>query len=697
MSEPSKITHADMRSFIKYINFVSQNIILQEGEYRFNLQLDTYNPFASNEQPARAKLSDITHAMGLTILHSSKKRRPANRVSDTSAEELFFLHIKSVPEWIEDQINGADQERLDMIMYKVMNDHVMNAGPRSAAIEFLKPYIDQEELDTGPGGSLETFTHLKDRLNTIIEVLETLAEVHENIGLWAEETSRIGLLCEKPLSRTDFEDEMKKVGDIFLNYSDSFRRYKNYSLEVRSKLYSPGTSGYICLDPAIWLKELERGGHQARPGPVLLFDPMEMSRDQYLNEMERFLYDRMRKWASYVPSNPAAASMGSPASANGTGRAQSTPSHPGAGIHFPGDEQLTTVRHIEREDLESIDSPGKFTSQGNATVVSQNGGTGKTIVPYSEQAPEGGAYGEGTRTADLASGNMGCSSYPTSGWQQVLRGPPGMPGITGMYRNPPIMAPQAGAPMQSDMPPFSSHQSTAARGPPPPVSTASSPPVQCPGGVNTEGRQQRSRRDQTGTLGSGAQGAAGGINSHVHTQQQHVHTQQQVHAQNQYLNQYLNQYQYNQYMNQSMRHQQEQHQHMVDMTIEDLNSSLKLLKNEKDHVMARGNPDRLDDFLKRSLRIFHEDLVQARRGRYLTPEQVEYYQAEYSELADVVQDEKRDIRKKDDLIRNRKSLASINKATLPVLRDTLDGGPWIEQVDFIQKALTEQEQEPSKH
>ena len=161
-----------------------------------------------------------------------------------------------------------------------------------------------------------------------------------------------------------------------------------------------------------------------------------------MNEMERFLYDRMRKWASYVPSNPAAASMGSPASANGTGRAQSTPSHPGAGIHFPGDEQLTTVRHIEREDLESIDSPGKFTSQGNATVVSQDGGTGKTIVPYSEQAPEGGAYGEGTRTADLASGNMGCSSYPTSGWQQILRGPPGIPGITGMYRNPPIVAPQ---------------------------------------------------------------------------------------------------------------------------------------------------------------------------------------------------------------------------------------------------------------
>ena len=71
MAESTKITHADMRSFVKYINFVSQNIILHEGEYRFNLQLDNYNPFARDDQPARARLADITHAMGITVIHSS--------------------------------------------------------------------------------------------------------------------------------------------------------------------------------------------------------------------------------------------------------------------------------------------------------------------------------------------------------------------------------------------------------------------------------------------------------------------------------------------------------------------------------------------------------------------------------------------------------------------------------------------------
>ena len=140
-----------------------------------------------------------------------------------------------------------------------------------------------------------------------------------------------------------------------------------------------------------------------------------------------------------------------------------------------------------------------------------------------------------------------------------------------------------------------------------------------------------------------------------------------------------------------MLQQQQQHQQMADMTVEDLHHSLRSLKREKDHVLARGNPDRLEDFLKRSLRTFHEDLVHARRGGYLSHDLVDHFQGEYNALADVVQDEKRDLRIKDDQKRNRKSLAAINKTTLPALRDTLDGGPWLEQVDFIQRCLTEQE------
>ena len=137
MAESTKITHADMRSFVKYINFVSQNIILHEGEYRFNLQLDNYNPFARDDQPARARLADITHAMGITVIHSSSKRAPSNKLVDTTAEEIYFLHVKEVPDWIELQLRNMEQERLPAVLHQVMNDHVQHAANRSAALELL--------------------------------------------------------------------------------------------------------------------------------------------------------------------------------------------------------------------------------------------------------------------------------------------------------------------------------------------------------------------------------------------------------------------------------------------------------------------------------------------------------------------------------------------------------------------------------
>ena len=91
MSEPVKITHGDMRNFIKYINFISQNIIFHEEEYGLNLQLDCYNPFAKEDQPARARVADITHAMGVTVIQSSRRRAVNNKPVDSSAEEIFSI------------------------------------------------------------------------------------------------------------------------------------------------------------------------------------------------------------------------------------------------------------------------------------------------------------------------------------------------------------------------------------------------------------------------------------------------------------------------------------------------------------------------------------------------------------------------------------------------------------------------------
>merc|ERR1711888_244387 len=208
-------------------------------------------------------------------------------------------------------------------------------------------------------------------------------------------------------------------------------------------------------------------------GPVILFDPQEMNRDQFLTEMERFLYDRMKRWTKFVPSKGDPAS--SPASACGTGRAQSTPSHPGAGVHFPDDEQLTTVEHIHSDDFEDIDIPETTTSQTDTTVVTQNMSTaprtGGTVVTYSGQTLGGEMFDSRTRVADLAAG-LNLSTHDASthdasrriaalghdphGWQQILGAPPSIPGVAGVHRNPPaaIMPPQTRTSMQSTTSPF---------------------------------------------------------------------------------------------------------------------------------------------------------------------------------------------------------------------------------------------------
>merc|ERR1711867_65963 len=199
------------------------------------------------------------------------------------------------------------------------------------------------------------------------------------------------------------------------------------------------------------------------------------------------------------------------------------------------------------------------------------------------------------------------------------------------------MTPQAGASMQSGPASSNFRQPDTNRGLPPLVGSGPSPTIQQPGGgtqqsgINPGGKQQRARRDQANDQGLGAQGAAGSFHNHFHAQHN-------VHAQNQaQYNQYF--MHYNQHMDRSMRQQQQQHQQMIDMTVEDLHHTLRSLKREKDHVLARGNPDRLEDFLKRSLRTFHEDLVHARRGGYLSHDQVDHFQGEYNALADVVQDD----------------------------------------------------------
>ena len=62
--ETYKISHGDKKIFVRYLNFLSQNIIRYDETYQLNFQLQDFDPYARDYQPSRSKLADIMHAMG---------------------------------------------------------------------------------------------------------------------------------------------------------------------------------------------------------------------------------------------------------------------------------------------------------------------------------------------------------------------------------------------------------------------------------------------------------------------------------------------------------------------------------------------------------------------------------------------------------------------------------------------------------
>ena len=106
--ETYKISHGDKKIFVRYLNFLSQNIIRYDETYRLNFRLQDFDPYARNDQPSRSKLAEIVHAMGATIMPT--RRAPIGRTVEISAKDVFFTHIRNLPDWVDLEIKNIEQE-----------------------------------------------------------------------------------------------------------------------------------------------------------------------------------------------------------------------------------------------------------------------------------------------------------------------------------------------------------------------------------------------------------------------------------------------------------------------------------------------------------------------------------------------------------------------------------------------------------
>ena len=143
--------------FVKYLKFISKNILEHEDRYHLNFQLEGFNPYMTNDQPVRQKLAEIVHAMGVTI--RSTRRPPIGRTVEATAEDIFYTHLRGLPDSVEMEIQGIDPDMLQALLHQVMVQVIENAPYRSLEVDYLKPYLVQEDMKIGIEDVQRTFNN----------------------------------------------------------------------------------------------------------------------------------------------------------------------------------------------------------------------------------------------------------------------------------------------------------------------------------------------------------------------------------------------------------------------------------------------------------------------------------------------------------------------------------------------------------
>ena len=141
-----------------------------------------------------------------------------------------------------------------------------------------------------------------------------------------------------------------------------------------------------------------------------------------------------------------------------------------------------------------------------------------------------------------------------------------------------------------------------------------------------------------------------------------------------------------------MNHSFANSQNILKTTLEDFKDILEHLQSAFEEVMKGANPDRMEEFVKKSLKVYHEHFTHAKRNHAMNKEQFNSFKNAYGYFSNKIQDAKRDLKKREEFNKKKRSLSALHKLSLPNHKDSLDGGPWVEQVDHMLEALDVQEQ-----
>ena len=140
-------SYGEKKLLSKFLKFLSRHIVVQEDRYKLNFQLESFDPYSSDTQPVQMRLGEVVHALGFSIRYPRRIAR--GQAAQETSEDIFYQHIRTLPENIDIEMQGIEEGRHKQLIHQVIVDVVENSPARSPEINFLKPYMAQEELLIG--------------------------------------------------------------------------------------------------------------------------------------------------------------------------------------------------------------------------------------------------------------------------------------------------------------------------------------------------------------------------------------------------------------------------------------------------------------------------------------------------------------------------------------------------------------------
>ena len=145
----------------------------------------------------------------------------------------------------------------------------------------------------------------------------------------------------KTCGREIIDSEIEKLGYLFNDYKGKYEEFMSYPPGARDSMYLIDFEAKTSLSR--WLDCLDKGGHVAKPGATLIYDP-QIDRGEYMKAVGLRLSDLVQGWTTRQEHTT------SPAS--GPGQAHSTPQYSGGSVWFLDEtSRLTQVEALVQQLL----------------------------------------------------------------------------------------------------------------------------------------------------------------------------------------------------------------------------------------------------------------------------------------------------------------------------------------------------------